>query len=95
MWSLLRARLACVARFIANGGPTSGSALFVSHPLKQDVKIKGTRKDKQMASNTVRVMAHRGIRRTIQFALLESIKFSERNCPPTTTQHSSPLLRKS
>jgi hypothetical protein len=44
MWSLLRARLAGVARFIANCGPTNAFALFVSHPLKQDVKIEGTRK---------------------------------------------------
>jgi len=39
-----QARLAGVAHFLANCGPTHGFALFVSHPLKQDVKVEGTRK---------------------------------------------------
>jgi hypothetical protein len=36
---------------------------------------------KQTAIKTLRVMANMGIRRAIQFALLKSPKFGERNSP--------------
>jgi hypothetical protein len=76
-----QARLAGVAHFLANCGPTHGFALFVSHPLKQDVKVEGTRKQ-TIAIKNVRVMVHRGTKCTIEFALPQINQLLRAQLPP-------------